>query len=138
MKLVLHFPCKLIGVNGTAEAEGFETRTFDIDDVVTFLYAWNPTEKRTGYNLVLKTPTWSPDFTDEEDARRDEFVDKLYKELAARTGWKQSVDWDGRMCLFTLGEWIGKDFGVVVANELWVSHELTDEKLEDEFRAIPK
>jgi hypothetical protein len=125
MKLILNFPCAIIG-NKLEAAAGFEDRVLEIDNIVTLRYAHNSNEKKTGFCIIPKYP-YSENASDNENtqARFD-----VYEKIKAATGWKESTDWVGQPCLFAEGGEVNGEFGIHAAGEFWVSYELYDEVLD--------
>lgn len=127
MKLVLMFPCKLIGVDSTKEAEGFQDRNLIIENVELVRLAYNPKEKSVGLNVRLTLPPYPKGEDDAAVDAYDQQVEAMYDAVAAQTGWKKTTDWDDQPCLFRVYEQIGHDLGVMAAGEFWVSHEVIAE-----------
>jgi hypothetical protein len=128
MLLELHLPHKLCA-DKLEKAEHFESRTIEVDEVVSFRYARNLTEEKVGFNIVLKM-IGAQNSADWLMCGVNEATQKRYEQISEKTGWKISRDWDSQVCLFAEGGMVDNEFGIHAAGEFWASYDLVDFEVE--------
>lgn len=123
MNLIMHLPTD-VSTTGTGvlpsairQNRDFHTRELVIQNVTKFRYVQDRYTESSYkvFQITLEAPSGS-----EAD------TDALYNQVMQQTGWKKTVDWNDKECLFAHGGEVFGEFGIIAAGEFWLSYELVE------------